>query len=143
MADRTSVAGRTAAESRETRTAARSAAGRQSRAARPEQVVVADPPPEPDYPRYRVEPGAGVRLADVDPEQTVHRWLPSSGRGAVAPTRTDSAQRPGRRPGWETAAPGAAPSLGEGRHATVRSTPARERSRVVSAAGGWRPAAAG
>ncbi|SFP75879.1 polyphosphate:nucleotide phosphotransferase, PPK2 family [Geodermatophilus dictyosporus] len=72
MADRTSAAGGTAAESRETRTAARSVAGRQSRAARPEQVVVADPPPEPDYPRYRVEPGAGVRLADVDPDESEH-----------------------------------------------------------------------
>jgi PPK2 family polyphosphate:nucleotide phosphotransferase len=34
--------------------------------------VVADPPPEPDYPRYRVEPGAGLRLADVDPDESEH-----------------------------------------------------------------------
>ena len=40
--------------------------------AHPEQAVVTDPPPEPDYPRYRVEPGAGLRLADVDPDESEH-----------------------------------------------------------------------
>ncbi len=30
------------------------------------------PPPEPDYPRYRVEPGSGTVLAGVDPGQTEH-----------------------------------------------------------------------
>lgn len=40
--------------------------------ARPEHAVVTDPPPEPDYPRYRVEPGAGLRLADVDPDESEH-----------------------------------------------------------------------
>ena len=34
----------------------------------PERSVVKDPPPAPDYPRFRVEPGAGIRLADVDPD---------------------------------------------------------------------------
>jgi len=33
-------------------------------AAAPEEQVVASPPPEPDYSRYRVEPGALIRLAD-------------------------------------------------------------------------------
>jgi hypothetical protein len=37
-----------------------------SAGARPERVV-AEPPPEPDYPRHRVEPGTRVRLAEVDP----------------------------------------------------------------------------
>jgi len=64
MAERTS----SAATSRETR----AATARQSRATRPEQVVVAEPPPEPDYPRYRVEPGTGVRLAGVDPDESEH-----------------------------------------------------------------------
>jgi hypothetical protein len=36
----------------------------------PEQVVVEDPPPEPDYPRYRVEPGKSASLATVDPNET-------------------------------------------------------------------------
>jgi len=48
------------------------ASAEQSRVAHPERVVVAEPPPEPDYPRYRVEPGAGVRLADVDPDESEH-----------------------------------------------------------------------
>jgi len=39
--------------------------------AAPERVV-ADPPPKPDYPRYRVEPGRPFRLADIDPGETEH-----------------------------------------------------------------------
>jgi hypothetical protein len=42
-----------------------------ARTARPEEVV-AEPPPPPDYPRYRVDPGDGVRLADVDPDESEH-----------------------------------------------------------------------
>jgi PPK2 family polyphosphate:nucleotide phosphotransferase len=38
--------------------------------AAPESVVVDDPPPAPDYPRYRVEPGRPVRLAEIDPGQS-------------------------------------------------------------------------
>lgn len=45
------------------------AAGVSTRAAKPEHVV-ADPPPAPDYPRYRVEPGKPIRLAEVDPDET-------------------------------------------------------------------------
>ncbi len=63
---------RGAAESGRSRAAAAEATGEQARTVRPEQVVVADPPPEPDYPRYRVEPGAGLRLADVDPDESEH-----------------------------------------------------------------------
>ena len=40
--------------------------------AAPERFVVEDPPPEPDYPRYRVEPGETFSLSDVDPDQTEH-----------------------------------------------------------------------
>ena len=43
-----------------------------ARTAAPERAVVEDPPPEPDYPRYRVEPGKHVALADVDPDETEH-----------------------------------------------------------------------
>ena len=38
----------------------------------PERVVVQEPPPEPDYPRYRVEPGRPFSLTDVDPDETEH-----------------------------------------------------------------------
>jgi PPK2 family polyphosphate:nucleotide phosphotransferase len=44
----------------------------QARVTRPERLVVADPPPEPDYPRWRVEPGTPLRLADVDPDDSEH-----------------------------------------------------------------------
>ena len=41
--------------------------------AAPEKFVVEDPPPEPDYPRYRVEPGDGqFSLSDVDPDESEH-----------------------------------------------------------------------
>jgi PPK2 family polyphosphate:nucleotide phosphotransferase len=40
-----------------------------SRTAKPENVV-ADPPPAPDYPRWRVEPGKPIRLAAVDPAES-------------------------------------------------------------------------
>ncbi|MDQ3864944.1 MAG: polyphosphate kinase 2 family protein [Actinomycetota bacterium] len=38
----------------------------------PENVVVEAPPPEPAYPRYRVEPGRKVSLSDIDPDETEH-----------------------------------------------------------------------
>jgi len=38
----------------------------------PEKVVVEDPPPEPDYPRYRVEPGNKASLAAIAPDETEH-----------------------------------------------------------------------
>jgi polyphosphate kinase 2 (PPK2 family) len=43
-----------------------------ARTATPEKAVVRDPPPEPDYPRYRVEPGEKLSLAEVDPDATEH-----------------------------------------------------------------------
>jgi PPK2 family polyphosphate:nucleotide phosphotransferase len=39
---------------------------------RPERLVVEDPPPAPDYPRWRVEPGTRMRLADIDPDECEH-----------------------------------------------------------------------
>ncbi|HET9290912.1 MAG TPA: polyphosphate kinase 2 family protein, partial [Actinomycetes bacterium] len=39
---------------------------------RPERSVVEEPPPAPDYPRFRVEPGTRMRLADVDPDESEH-----------------------------------------------------------------------
>jgi PPK2 family polyphosphate:nucleotide phosphotransferase len=38
----------------------------------PERTVVQEPPPEPDYPRFRVEPGTRTRLAEVDPDESEH-----------------------------------------------------------------------
>jgi PPK2 family polyphosphate:nucleotide phosphotransferase len=40
--------------------------------AAPEKTVVQDPPPEPNYPRYRAEPGELVSLAEIDPDDTEH-----------------------------------------------------------------------
>jgi PPK2 family polyphosphate:nucleotide phosphotransferase len=45
---------------------------RATRTRAPEKVVVDAPPPEPDYPRFRVEPGEGVSLAGIDPDETEH-----------------------------------------------------------------------
>jgi PPK2 family polyphosphate:nucleotide phosphotransferase len=39
---------------------------------RPERLVVEQAPPDPDYPRYRVEPGSRLRLAEVDPDESEH-----------------------------------------------------------------------
>jgi PPK2 family polyphosphate:nucleotide phosphotransferase len=38
----------------------------------PERTVVSEPPPAPDYPRFRVEPGTPTRLADIDPDESEH-----------------------------------------------------------------------
>ena len=63
---------KTRASSGRTRAAAAEATAEEARATRPERLVVAEPPPQPDYPRYRVEPGADIRLADVDPDESEH-----------------------------------------------------------------------
>jgi PPK2 family polyphosphate:nucleotide phosphotransferase len=54
----------------ETRAAAREATGHAASLTSPERLVADRLPPEPDYPRYRVEPGARIRLAEVDPDQS-------------------------------------------------------------------------
>jgi len=74
MATKTpSSQGRTSTR-RSGRAAARAAAGRKATeaatVAAPEKVVVDSPPPEPDYPRYRVDPDSGVRLAKLDPDES-------------------------------------------------------------------------
>jgi PPK2 family polyphosphate:nucleotide phosphotransferase len=74
--DRSGKAGEARAGTRRTGSAARAAAKRATDEAaavtRPERLVVDKPPPDPDYPRYRVEPGSRLRLADVDPEESEH-----------------------------------------------------------------------
>ena len=59
-------AGRAAA----TAVATDAAARRAGDVTRPERLVVEHPPPEPDYPRWRVEPGTPTRLADIDPDES-------------------------------------------------------------------------
>src|SRR5215213_9064946 len=45
-------------------------AGKAGDVTHPERSVVKDPPPAPDYPRWRVEPGTRIRLADIDPDES-------------------------------------------------------------------------
>ena len=53
----------------EPRAAAREATRHAAAVTSPERLVADRLPPEPDYPRYRVEPGTRIRLAEVDPDQ--------------------------------------------------------------------------
>jgi PPK2 family polyphosphate:nucleotide phosphotransferase len=71
MAERTSTTGRRAA-TRAAKPAARRATDEAATVTRPERLVVEEPPPDPDYPRYRVEPGSRLRLAEVDPDESEH-----------------------------------------------------------------------
>ena len=61
----------------ETRAAAREATRHAASVTSPERLVAGRLPPEPDYPRYRVEPGARIRLAEIDPDQS-ERYLKKS-----------------------------------------------------------------
>jgi PPK2 family polyphosphate:nucleotide phosphotransferase len=66
---------RSTSETRRRRPAKTAASQRTTQAvdvAHPERTVVHDPPPAPDYPRFRVEPGTPVRLAEVDPDESEH-----------------------------------------------------------------------
>jgi PPK2 family polyphosphate:nucleotide phosphotransferase len=79
MAERTRTTRRRAATRERTgkaggaaRSAARRATDEAAAVTRPERLVVEQPPPDPDYPRYRVEPGSRLKLADVDPEESEH-----------------------------------------------------------------------
>ena len=56
----------------ETEAAAPDATAQAAAVAAPETLVVAEPPPAPDYPRYRVEPGANLDLSAVDPDASEH-----------------------------------------------------------------------
>jgi PPK2 family polyphosphate:nucleotide phosphotransferase len=59
-------------QAKATKAAAADPVAVQAEVTRPERLVVADPPPEPDYPRWRVEPGTPLRLADIDPDESEH-----------------------------------------------------------------------
>lgn len=64
----------------------------------PEKFVVEDPPPEPDYPRYRVEPGAAAAfaLSDVDPDETEHYRGKKDARRQLEEQRKRLAELQGR-----------------------------------------------
>jgi len=38
----------------------------------PEKIVVNHPPPDPDYPRYRIKPGSHFKLAAINPDESEH-----------------------------------------------------------------------
>jgi PPK2 family polyphosphate:nucleotide phosphotransferase len=61
----------------ETRAAAREVTRHAASVTSPERLVADRLPPEPDYPRYRVEPGTKIRLAEIDPDQS-ERYLKKS-----------------------------------------------------------------
>jgi len=54
------------------RRAAAKATARAAGVAAPERAIATDPPPDPDYPRYRVAPGATDILARIDPDASEH-----------------------------------------------------------------------
>lgn len=60
------------AEDQETKQVAQEAKTDVAEQMAPETLVVKDPPPKPDYPRYRVKPGEPISLADIDPDTTEH-----------------------------------------------------------------------
>lgn len=60
------------AEDQETKQVAQEAKSDVAEQMAPETLVVKDPPPKPDYPRYRVKPGEPISLADIDPDTTEH-----------------------------------------------------------------------
>ncbi|MBD0390181.1 MAG: polyphosphate kinase 2 family protein, partial [Nostoc sp. C3-bin3] len=57
----------TPAESRKTKKAAAKITTEYAKEMAPEKIVVDEPPPKPDYPRYRVHPGQPITLANFDP----------------------------------------------------------------------------
>jgi PPK2 family polyphosphate:nucleotide phosphotransferase len=66
------TSGRPATTRRAAATAADTVTTRARDVTHPERTVVQDPPPQPDYPRWRVEPGTPARLADIDPDESEH-----------------------------------------------------------------------
>ena len=60
------------AEAPKTELAAAKATAQVADVTSPETIVVDEPPPKPDYPRYRVRPGEPIVLANVDPDASEH-----------------------------------------------------------------------
>ena len=59
-------------DARETEAISPDATPETARLGAPETVVGTERPPDPDYPRYRVEPGTNVDLSAVDPDESEH-----------------------------------------------------------------------
>jgi PPK2 family polyphosphate:nucleotide phosphotransferase len=62
----------TEAEDKKTKQAAKEAMSDVAEEMAPENIVVAEPPPKPNYPHYRVKPGKPITLADIDPDTSEH-----------------------------------------------------------------------
>ncbi|OKH23393.1 polyphosphate kinase 2 family protein [Chroogloeocystis siderophila] len=62
----------TEAEEQKTTQAAEQKANSVADVVSPETLVVSEPPPQPDYPRYRVSPDELIRLADINPDACEH-----------------------------------------------------------------------
>jgi PPK2 family polyphosphate:nucleotide phosphotransferase len=60
------------AEAHKTEKAAAKAVTNAAKVTTPENFVVDNPPPKPNYPIYRVEPGKRISLADFDPNTSEH-----------------------------------------------------------------------
>lgn len=60
------------AEDKKTKQAAKQAMSDVAEEMAPENIVVAEPPPKPNYPHYRVKPGKPITLADIDPDTSEH-----------------------------------------------------------------------
>lgn len=60
------------AEASKTEQAAAEATTQAADVMSPETIVVDEPPPKPDYPRYRVHPGEQLKLAEIDPDACEH-----------------------------------------------------------------------
>jgi PPK2 family polyphosphate:nucleotide phosphotransferase len=74
VSERARSGGRTTTRATRRRQAARAASDtvidKANDVTHPERSVVEEPPPAPDYPRYRVEPGTRMRLLEVDPDES-------------------------------------------------------------------------
>jgi PPK2 family polyphosphate:nucleotide phosphotransferase len=64
------VKGTTDPETRKTQQATEKATTYAASVTAPETVVVDNPPPKPNYPLYRVQPGDRISLADIDPNSS-------------------------------------------------------------------------
>lgn len=57
-------------ESKKTQEATAKAVAKAADLTQPEKVVVDNPPPKPNYPIYRIQPGENISLADFDPKDS-------------------------------------------------------------------------
>ena len=62
----------------------------------PERIVVAEPPPKPDYPRFRIDPGERFRIADADPDFSEHYATKSEAAEELKRQRDRIAELQGR-----------------------------------------------